>query len=91
MKTKKLLLHYANHKGLKVWHTGGGCEALAKEMPDNAYCLITDGDAGIPESLFEPDCLLGIYLDDDIVDGIILFEGTAQQCIDILGGFNERQ
>lgn len=33
---------------LHTWHTGGGCMALAVDLPGNRELVITDGDAGLP-------------------------------------------
>ena len=30
--------------GFEVWHTGGGCMALRKDLPNGDYYLLTDAD-----------------------------------------------
>lgn len=58
--------------GFSPWHTGGGCMALAKHLPDNSYWLVTaDDGVSIPS---EGDRLLvGHYASDGQT---ILFEAN---------------
>jgi hypothetical protein len=84
--TKLLVENYAAHKGVCVWNTGGGCEALQKDIDNDSgvYGLITDDGGDVPWHLDECDCMLGLYHGDG--DPVaILMVGTAQECIDMLG------
>lgn len=69
---------------ITTMHTGGGCMALTKELDNGYNALITDGDCGIPSTLSEQGCVLGI--DNENGDWCtLLANATAQECIDMLG------
>ena len=62
MNCKALLIAAAREIGLNTKHTGGGCMALSLETSGNNEILITDdGGASVPASLWENNCILGIY------------------------------
>ena len=62
--------------GFEHWHTGGGCTAWRKELPDGRYLMITDS-SGCDATLGEcheshrdkPDAwMVGIHNDSDCLD-----------------------
>jgi hypothetical protein len=65
-------------KGATVWHTGGGCFALAVDFPDETYVMVTDGDAGVtdedglPLDPQQPVWMAGYYFDPEEQDCIEL-------------------
>ena len=86
MDSKALLIAVAREIGLNTKHTGGGCMALSLEI-SNAEILITDdGGMGIPLSLWDNNCIMGIY---DADGGCILLKpGTAIDLLSLVSGFN---
>ena len=86
MDSKALLIAAAREIGLNTKHTGGGCMALSLEISGDypsisgAEILITDdGGMGIPVSLWDEHCIMGIYDHDG---GCILT--TTGKAIDLL-------
>jgi hypothetical protein len=60
-------------QGFKEIGTGGGCEAWERKFGD-AYVLVTDMDAGLPETLEEP-VMIGFYHEAiDSSESVVTFE-----------------
>jgi hypothetical protein len=87
---QKVVIAYAVALGLEVWHTGGGCTALAKKLDYDWHILLTDGDGMIPEKLDEPDCLACIYTTDGESWTTIKL-GNAIECINTVAGLASYQ
>ena len=93
MNSKALLIAAAREIGFNTKHTGGGCMALSLEISSNypsissAEILITDdGGAGIPVSLWDENCMLGIY---DRDGGCILTKkGKAIDLLSLVSEFS---
>ena len=98
MNSKALLIAAAREIGFNTKHTGGGCMALSLEISSNlplpflackyyAEILITDdGGAGIPASLWDENCMLGIY---DRDGGCILTKkGKAIDLLSLVSEFS---
>ena len=93
MNSKALLIAAAREIGLNTKHTGGGCMALSLEISSNypsigsAEILITDdGGAGIPISLWDENCMLGIYGSDG--ECILTKTGKAIDLLSLASGFS---
>ena len=62
--------------GFEVYHTGGGCTAWRRELPDGRYMLLTDVEAGLTHVFSDGEAiLLGPY--DEEGENISYSELTA--------------
>tara|TARA_R110002012_G_scaffold293578_1_gene489348 strand:+ start:686 stop:973 length:288 start_codon:yes stop_codon:yes gene_type:complete len=93
MDSKALLIAAAREIGLNTKHTGGGCMALSLDISSDypsisgAEILITDdGGAGIPVSLWDEHCIMGIYDYDGAC--ILTKPGKAIDLLSMVSGFN---
>lgn len=87
MNSKALLIAAAREIGLNTKHTGGGCMALSLEISCYEEILITDdGGADIPVSLWDKNCIMGIYDSDGA--RISTKQGTAIDLLSLVSGFN---
>lgn len=56
-------------EGFQVYNTGGGCEALMRELNDGGFVLVTDDNLCVPGP--EGMVCVGYYKDEDaLTDGI---------------------
>lgn len=70
--------------GFDVYHTGGGCLAWHKQLPNNRYILITDMDSGLlVDPTIEGDCyFVGLYDEDADCEEKVSEMPNAIQAID---------
>jgi hypothetical protein len=62
--------------GFAVYHTGGGCTAWRRELPDGRYMLLTDVEDGLTHVFSDGEAiLLGLY--DEEGENISYSELTA--------------
>lgn len=75
---------YLSVKGFTPYHTGGGCMALMKELPDGGYVLITDvDDAALPRGNVI-EVAIGRYDSDGCVFGeTATSPGMTAEVIDV--------
>ncbi len=86
MNSKALLIAAAREIGLNTKHTGGGCMALSLETSGNNEILITDdGGASVPASLWENNCIMGVYDADG--QCVLSKMGKAIDLLSLVSGF----